>query len=98
MKFRRKPEEVEAVQWMGDNWDEVKAFVGDRIQRLGDKVRFQSDAVDAIVDVSVTDWFIKQGIVINKLTASQFGANYGVASCGQPYRCGGQNVEPGENR
>lgn len=28
MMFRRKPTEVEAIQWTGDNLSEVKAFVG----------------------------------------------------------------------
>jgi hypothetical protein len=29
-RFRKKPVEVEAVQWTGDNADEIKAFVGVR--------------------------------------------------------------------
>ena len=29
MKFRKKPVVIEAVQWTGENLDEVKAFLGD---------------------------------------------------------------------
>jgi len=25
-KYRKRPEEVEAIQWMGDNWWDIKAF------------------------------------------------------------------------
>ena len=28
--FRKKPVEIQAVQWRGDNADEIKAFVGER--------------------------------------------------------------------
>lgn len=31
-RFRKKPVEVEAVQWTGENRDEVRAFVGDSVQ------------------------------------------------------------------
>ena len=29
MKYRKKPVVVEAIQWTGDNLDEIKAFVSD---------------------------------------------------------------------
>ena len=37
MRYRSKPQEVEAIQWTGDNRQEIHDF-------LGDKCRFDSDS------------------------------------------------------
>lgn len=31
MRFKSKPQEVEAIQWTGENFDEVLLFAGDRV-------------------------------------------------------------------
>ena len=31
MRYRKRPVEVEAVQWTGDNYEEVEAFLGDSL-------------------------------------------------------------------
>ena len=31
MRYRKKPVEIEAVQWMGKNLEEIKAFVGESL-------------------------------------------------------------------
>jgi hypothetical protein len=30
-RFRKKPVVIEAVQWTGDNWSHIAAFVGERL-------------------------------------------------------------------
>lgn len=30
-KYRKKPVVVDAVQWTGDNWDEIKRFAGENV-------------------------------------------------------------------
>lgn len=32
MKYRKKPTEVDAVQWTGHNWQEVAEFLGGRVE------------------------------------------------------------------
>ena len=32
MKYRKKPVEVEAIRWTGDNLDGIKAFVGGSLE------------------------------------------------------------------
>jgi len=33
-KFRKKPVIIEAVQWAGNNFEEIKEFVGDKVSYL----------------------------------------------------------------
>ena len=35
MLYRSKLSEIEAVQWTGDNWQEVRDFAGERVRWLG---------------------------------------------------------------
>lgn len=37
-KYRKKPLCVEAVQWNGDNEEQIKAFAGDAVTVLGNEV------------------------------------------------------------
>lgn len=39
MRYRKKPVEVEAIQWTGDNTADVKVFVGDRQAKGGETPR-----------------------------------------------------------
>lgn len=39
MRYRKKPVEVDAIQWTGDNTDDVKAFIGERQRHGGDEPR-----------------------------------------------------------
>ena len=34
MKYKKKPVEIEAIQWTGKNLDEVIAFVGDSLEPI----------------------------------------------------------------
>lgn len=36
-KFRKKPVEIEAVQWDGTNYDEVCGFVGEKLEYSNNK-------------------------------------------------------------
>ena len=35
MKYRKKPVIIDAVQWTGDNYDEIKRFAGDNVAMNG---------------------------------------------------------------
>ena len=36
-KFQRKPAEIEAVQWVGDNYEEIKGFTDDKVFAIPDE-------------------------------------------------------------
>ena len=70
MKYRKKPVEVEAVQWTGSNVQEIHKFAGRawKVQTLSDG---KAIAIDTLSGWVVADrpkwWFIKMlgGLVIS---------------------------------
>ena len=58
-KFRKKPVVIEAVQWTGDNFDEIEAFVTGRSVRkdLPDMLRIST--LEGWHIASKGDWIIK---------------------------------------
>jgi hypothetical protein len=58
--FRKKPVDVRAVQWRGDNWDEVAAFHGsERLSRNADGTSLSIDTLEGIMQAQVGDWIIE---------------------------------------
>lgn len=63
-RYRSKPSEVEAVQWTGDNLDEVESFgVGFRYADRWDhplRIKAGKDGAQGFVDVPVGHWIMRQ--------------------------------------
>lgn len=59
MKFRKKPVEIEAVQWLGDNQEEVQSFLGDAGYVKGDYVDIGT--LEGLMVASPNDYII-QGV------------------------------------
>jgi hypothetical protein len=59
MRFRKKPVVVDAVQWRGDNYEEIVAFVGAKIRSnpLRRQVVIQTLEGDHVA--SAGDWIIR---------------------------------------
>ena len=66
MRYRSKPSEIEAVQWRGDNFDELAAFVPASLLALDDEERGElvmragKDGVQGWMDVPVGYWIVRQ--------------------------------------
>lgn len=61
MKVRKKPVEVEAVQWGGDNADELNQFAGSHFDVLDEQDRANSDDPEAtaqVFDVLHSTWVL----------------------------------------
>lgn len=65
-KYRKKPVEIDTIQWTGDNYDEIYDFVGQKLGRV--KIGFStSGAFDQLIiptlegehRADVGDWIIK---------------------------------------
>lgn len=56
-KFRKKPVVIEAVQWLGNNHNEVTAFQGGCAEYEGGKVVIQT--LEGEMGADVGDWIIK---------------------------------------
>lgn len=57
-RFRKKPVEIEAVQWTGKNAPDVIAFVGTTGRMAPDGSLF-IDTLEGVMHASVDDWIIK---------------------------------------
>ena len=64
MRYRSKPQEVEAIQWTGDNLDEIEAFgVKFRYSVLWQEpfmFKAGKDGAQGYVDVPVGYWIVRQ--------------------------------------
>lgn len=56
-KYVKKPVEIEAVQWMGDNTHEICVFVGDVIQRQRESIIIPT--LEGDMTASPGDYIIK---------------------------------------
>jgi hypothetical protein len=62
-KFRKKPVEITAVQWTGDNADEMREFAGSNFDVLGPEDRANCDDPDAtaqVLDKLHSTWVLLQ--------------------------------------
>jgi len=59
MKFRKKPVEVEAEQWTGDNWEEIKRFAGDAVVLITDTRQIEICTLEGTMTANVADWIIR---------------------------------------
>jgi len=64
MRYRSKPQEVEAIQWTGDNLDEIEAFgVKFRYSVLWQEpfmFKAGKDGAQGYVDVPAGYWIVRQ--------------------------------------
>ena len=59
MKFRKKPVEIEAVQWKGNNWTEVYFFCKDpKIMGWSDNT-LSIETLEGKMTASLGDWIIR---------------------------------------
>ncbi len=57
-KFRKKPVVIEAVQWTGDNSDEIYAFIGEEpFGVFVDDIAIRT--LEGVMTASIDDWIIK---------------------------------------
>jgi len=58
--FRKKPVDIRAVQWRGDNWDEVTAFhSSERLSRNADGTSLSIVTLEGIMQAHAGDWIIE---------------------------------------
>ncbi|MFD2172395.1 hypothetical protein [Tumebacillus lipolyticus] len=58
-KFRKKPVEIEAIQYDGGNADEIAAFVGDASPKLNIDDQYAIATLEGVMLANVGDWIIK---------------------------------------
>ena len=58
MKYTKKPVTIEAVQWTGDNWQEIQRFVPDAV-RVIDMNGLRVKTLEGELNVSKGDYIIK---------------------------------------
>ena len=62
MKYRRKPEYVEAIQWTGTNYNEIKEFAGDQVGNFNGCIFIHSSGIGGRIEsmvVNETDYIVK---------------------------------------
>jgi hypothetical protein len=61
MKFRKKPVVIEAVQWKGENWDELEKFCPYGLTQLtrNGLISISVDTLEGELHATVGDWIIK---------------------------------------
>lgn len=62
MKYQRKPEYVEAIQWTGRNYDEIKSFAENNIGRYNGCLFLHTSGIAGRLESNVvneTDYIVK---------------------------------------
>lgn len=60
MKYRKKPLVVEAVQWTGENWDEIEMFSGETsVRRAPDSPTMGILTLEGWMAANPGDWIIR---------------------------------------
>lgn len=57
MKYRKKPVVIDAVQWVGDNLDEIEGFVGENM--LYDNEGINIYTLEGDMKATIGDYIIK---------------------------------------
>lgn len=78
-RYRKRPVEVDAIRWSGDNWDAIEKFAGGH-------ATFHGGDIDVWIEKSKTwrqalpvgDWIIaeRDGVGFYPCTADQFADTY----------------------
>lgn len=55
-KYRKLPIEIEAIQWTGDNYEEVSIFINKTLRINQHEI---IDTLEGIMRVDINDWIIK---------------------------------------
>lgn len=64
-KYRKKPVVIEAIQWTGDNWNEIGGFIPVPETTMGEKFpsddhwRIYIDTLEGRMTCELNDWIIK---------------------------------------
>lgn len=53
MKYRKKPVEIEAIQWDGLNLSEIKSFVGDSLQYEVNDAAYQAGVAPPVINMCI---------------------------------------------
>lgn len=59
MIFKKKPVEIEAIQWKGDNWDDIFKFTNKETSLLPTSEKILVDTLEGSMKANVGDWIIK---------------------------------------
>lgn len=59
MKFRKKPVVIDAIQWTGDNWDEIAEFSPYGIKHNFLARSLEIDTLEGKMTAECEDWIIK---------------------------------------
>ena len=59
MRYRKKPVEIDAIQFTGNNLDELKAFISDDVYLDSDDEGFVIQTLEGPMHASVDDYIIK---------------------------------------
>ncbi len=59
MKFRKKPVVIEAVQWRGDNTDEITNFVTEGVYVFDSANNLYINTLEGQHKANINDWIIK---------------------------------------
>ena len=62
MKYRRKPEYVEAIKWTGENYSEIKEFAEDNIHSYSGCLFLNTSGISRTIDSAVVnhgDYIVK---------------------------------------
>ena len=59
MKFRKKPVEIEAVQWNGENWLEIDRFITSEHRTYPQMGVVCIDTLEGTMEANIGDWIIK---------------------------------------
>lgn len=60
MKFRKKPIVIEAIQWTGENWEDIIPFVdSEKISMVSDGDILKIKTLEGTMDAIQGDWIIK---------------------------------------
>lgn len=77
MKYRRLPKEVEAVQWIGTNFEDVVKFLGYNVYRFSDSNFLVLPAKDGNTMAKVGDFLVKDASWRTfPISEEEFLANY----------------------
>lgn len=63
-KYRKKPVVIKAIQWLGDNWEEVTEelgleVVGQDLIGLSDNTKLSIPTLEGVMEASVGDYIIR---------------------------------------
>ncbi len=60
MKYRKKPVVIEAIQWTGDNWTDIKEFMaGEVVEIIRNSRNIFIETLEGAMMTTPGDWIIK---------------------------------------